>query len=51
MKQLEWEISPKPYDLRDRLHNSVIIVRLVQFLHQQGPIAKALSYQIVNSGG
>ena len=51
MKQQEWEISPKPYDLRARLQNfAVIIVRIVQFLHRQGPIAKALSYQILDSG-
>lgn len=51
MKQQDWSFNHKPYDLRERLLNfAVVIVRLVQFLHTQGPIAKALSYQILNCG-
>lgn len=51
MKQSDWSITPKPYDLRERLLLfAVLIVRVVQFLHTRGPIAKALSYQILDSG-
>jgi four helix bundle protein len=51
MKQQDWSFHDKPYDLRERLLNfAVVIVRLVQFLHTQGPIAKALSYQILKCG-
>ncbi len=51
MKQHDWSFNHKPYDLRQRLLNfAVVIVRLVQFLHTQGPIAKALSYQILKCG-
>jgi len=46
----EWEIR-RPYDLRERLLLfACLIVRVVQFLHTRGPIAKALSYQILKSG-
>ena len=51
MEQSDWSINPKAYDLRERLLRfAVLIVRLVQFLHTRGPIAKALSYQILDSG-
>lgn len=51
MRQQDWSFNHKPYDLRERLLNfAVVIVRLVQFLHTQGPIAKALSYQILKCG-
>ena len=51
MKHSHWSINPKPYDLRERLLVfAVLIERLVQFLHTRGPIAKALSYQILDSG-
>ena len=43
--------SDKPYDLRERLLRFACdIVLLVQYLHTQGPVAKALSYQILKSG-
>ena len=41
----------KPYDLRERLFESgCLIIRLVQFLHTQGPIAIGLSAQILKCG-
>ena len=51
MENNNWNIPDKPFDLRERLFIfACTIVRLVQFLHTQGPIAKALSYQILDSG-
>jgi four helix bundle protein len=50
MSSSEWR-SSKPYDLRERLFEfACLIVRLVQFLHTRGPVASALSYQILKSG-
>ena len=41
----------KPYDLRERLLEfACAIVRVVQFLHTRGPIARALSYQLLDCG-
>jgi|SRR5690242_14922994 len=55
MKQSDWSIREKPYDLRERLVNfAAICVRLVQYLHTKGPIAAELSKQILtasNSAG
>lgn len=51
MENNDWTIKEKPYDLRERLLLfACLIVRLTQFLHTQGAIAKALSYQILKSG-
>ena len=51
MKNQDWSIRDKPYDLRERLLLfACVIVRVVQFLHTRGPIAIALSYQILKSG-
>ena len=51
MKNNDWSIPEKPYDLRERLFLfACLIVRVVQFLHTRGPIAVALSYQILKSG-
>jgi len=51
MKQQDWSFQRKPYDLRERLFLfACLIVRVVQFLHTRGPIAVALSYQILKSG-
>lgn len=51
MDDTDWTIRRKPYDLRERLFLfACLIVRVVQFLHQQGPVATALSYQILKSG-
>jgi hypothetical protein len=47
----DWTIRQKPYDLRQRLFQfACIIVRVVQFLHKRGPVAAALSYQLLKSG-
>jgi four helix bundle protein len=47
----DWAIGDKPYDLRERLYRfACLIVRVVQFLHTRGPIAIALSYQVLKSG-
>ena len=44
-------VHEKPYDLRERLFLfACLIVRVVQFLHTRGPIAVALSYQVLKSG-
>jgi len=41
----------KPFDLRARLFDfALLTVRLVQFLHTQGPVAVALSYRLLKSG-
>ena len=47
----EWTFKDKPYDLRQRLFNfACVITRLVQDLHTRGPVAVALSAQILRSG-
>ena len=51
MTDTDWTIRDKPYDLRERLLLfACIIVRVVQFLHTRGPVAVALSYQLLKSG-
>lgn len=51
MDNNDWSIPRKPYDLRERLFLfACVVVRLVQFLHTRGPIARELSYQILKSG-
>ena len=51
MDRHSWSFENKPYDLRERLFEfACVIVRLVQFLHTQGPISAALSYQILKAG-
>jgi four helix bundle protein len=51
MEHSDWTVREKPYDLRERLLLfACLIVRLVQFLHTRGPIAKALSYEVLKSG-
>ena len=51
MEHEDWRVREKPYDLRERLFLfACLIVRVVQFLHTRGPIAVALSYQILKSG-
>jgi len=50
MGRSEWEPS-KPFDLRERfLEFACLVVKLVQFLHTRGPVAIALSYQLLKSG-
>jgi len=44
----DWRLPSKPYDLRERLFQfACVIVRVVEFLHTRGPVAKALSYQVL----
>ena len=51
MKQEDWTVRDKPYDLRERLLlYGCLIVRLSQFLHSRGPIAVVLSHQLLRSG-
>jgi four helix bundle protein len=51
MGDTEWSMGQKPYDLRERLFLfACVITRLAQFLHTQGPVAIALSYQVLKSG-
>jgi four helix bundle protein len=51
MKQTEAGSNEKPYDLHERLLVFACdIVSAVQFLHRRGPIARALSYQILAAG-
>jgi four helix bundle protein len=51
MKQSDWTITEKPYDLRQRLFLfACLIVRLVQFLHTRGRVAITLSEQVLKSG-
>lgn len=47
----DWKLPEKPYDLRERLFQfACVIVRVVQFLHTRGPVASALSYQVLKCG-
>jgi four helix bundle protein len=51
MDMSDWSINDKPYDLRERLFNfACVITRVVQFLHARGPIAVALSAQLLKCG-
>jgi four helix bundle protein len=41
----------KPFDLREQLLEfACLMVRVVQFIHTQGPVASALSYQLLKCG-
>lgn len=51
MPPANWASLPKPYDLRERLFEfACLVVRLVQILHTRGPVASALSYQLLKCG-
>ncbi len=51
MEHHDWTIHEKPFDLRERLFRfACLTVRLVQFLHTRGPIAVALSDQLLKCG-
>jgi four helix bundle protein len=51
MKEWDWTIHEKPYDLRQRLFLfACLIVQIVQYLHTRGRIATALSDQILKCG-
>lgn len=44
-------VVEKPYDLRERLFLFACLnVRTTQFLHTKGPVASALSHQLLRSG-
>ena len=50
MEASNW-IPRKPFDLRERFFEfACLIVRVVQFLHTRGPVASALSYQLLKYG-
>jgi four helix bundle protein len=47
----DWRLPHKPYDLRERLFQfACVIVRIVEYLHTRGPVAEALSYQVLQCG-
>jgi len=47
----DWTLPSKPYDLRERLFQfACVVVRVVEFLHSRGPVAAALSYQVLKAG-
>src|SRR6266550_2823405 len=51
MEQTKLTPSGRPFDIHDRLLLFACdIVRVTQFLHTRGPIARQLSYQILNAG-
>jgi four helix bundle protein len=51
MEGFRWRQLSKPYDLRERLLEfACLIVQVVQFLHTRGPVALALSYQLLKCG-
>jgi len=51
MDNTKWANLDKPYDLRERLFLfACVIVRVGQFLHTRGPVAAALSQQVLRSG-
>ena len=42
--------NDKPYDIHERLLDFACgVVGVAQYLHQRGPIARALSYQILSA--
>ncbi len=50
MEAPDWN-PKKPYDLRERLFEfGCLIIRLTQYLHTRGPVAKELSAQILKAG-
>jgi len=51
MKPDDWTVREKPYDLRERLLlYACLIVRVVKYLQTRGPIAVALSQQVLKCG-
>jgi four helix bundle protein len=51
MEQTKLTPSGKPFDIHERLLLFACdIVRVVQFLHTRGPIARRISYQILDAG-
>ena len=50
MEPSDWT-PKKPFDLRERLFEfGCLVIRLVQYLHTQGPVAVKLSEQILKAG-
>jgi four helix bundle protein len=50
MADSEWT-PRKPFDLRERLFDfGLLIIRITQFLHTRGPVAIALSEQVLSAG-
>jgi four helix bundle protein len=50
MEATDWN-PKKPYDLRERLFDfGCLIIRLSQYLHTRGPVAVALSAQVLKAG-
>jgi four helix bundle protein len=51
MEHSKSDRSQKPYDIRERLFLFACeVVGAVEFLQRRGPIARALSYQILDAG-
>jgi len=51
MEQTKLTPSGKPFDIHERLLLFACdIVRVTQFLHTRGPIARRISYQILDTG-
>ncbi len=50
MDNTKWANLDKPYDLRERLFLFACSLRVGQFLHTRGPVAAALSQQVLRSG-
>jgi four helix bundle protein len=51
MNEQRLTASGKPFDIHERLLDFACdIVRAAQFLHTRGPIARALSYQLLSAG-
>ena len=47
----DWRLPRKPYDLRERLFEfACITIRLVEYLNTRGPVARALSEQLLRCG-
>lgn len=47
----DWNLPSKPYDLGERLFQfACVVLRVVEFLHARGPVAAALSYQVLKAG-
>lgn len=50
MSSNPWQ-PKKPYDLRERLFEfACLTIRIVHYLHSRGPVASALSYQLLKCG-
>jgi len=49
MKEENWDVFTRPYDLRDRLFEfACVIVRLVQYLQTKDAVARSLSREAKN---